>query len=100
MTSLLDELITIRDWLRWAVSRFTEARLHFGHGTDNAHDEAAWLILHALHLPHDHLEPFLDALVRPLPRSVPRLGLRPLRCLISRRQSQQSGPGGRGARQR
>lgn len=61
MTSLLDELITIRDWLRWAVSRFTEARLHFGHGTDNAHDEAAWLILHALHLPHDHLEPFLDA---------------------------------------
>jgi len=61
MTTLIDELITVRDWLRWAVSRFTEARLHFGHGTDNAHDEAAWLILHALSLPHDRLEPFLDA---------------------------------------
>lgn len=56
-----DELITLRDWLRWAVSRFTEAKLYFGHGCDNAYDEAIWLILHALHLPHDHLEPFLDA---------------------------------------
>ncbi len=61
MTTPVDELFTIRDWLRWAVSRFTEARLHFGHGTDNAHDEAAWLILHALSLPHDRLEQFLDA---------------------------------------
>ena len=61
MTALIDELVTVRDWLRWAVSRFTEARLHFGHGTDNACDEATWLILHALHLPHDRLEPFLDA---------------------------------------
>lgn len=56
-----DELITLRDWLRWAVSRFTEAELYFGHGCDNAYDEAIWLILHTLHLPHDHLEPFLDA---------------------------------------
>lgn len=61
MTALIDELVTIRDWLRWAVSRFVEAELHFGHGTDNAYDEAAWLILHALHLPHDRLEPCLDA---------------------------------------
>jgi hypothetical protein len=42
-----DELITLRDWLRWAVSRFNEAGLHFGHGCDNAWDEAVWLILHA-----------------------------------------------------
>jgi ribosomal protein L3 glutamine methyltransferase len=61
MNTPIDELITIRDWLRWAVSRFVEADLHFGHGTDNAHDEAAWLILHALRLPQDRLEQFLDA---------------------------------------
>ena len=56
-----DELITLRDWLRWAVSRFNEAGLHFGHGTDNAWDEAAWIVLATLHLPRDTLEPFLDA---------------------------------------
>jgi ribosomal protein L3 glutamine methyltransferase len=61
MTQLVDALITPRDWLRWAVSRFTEAQLYFGHGTDNAYDEAVWLILHTLHLPLDRLEPFLDA---------------------------------------
>ncbi|NWG31023.1 MAG: 50S ribosomal protein L3 N(5)-glutamine methyltransferase [Rhodocyclaceae bacterium] len=61
MSELLDDLITIRDWLRWGVSRFHEAKLFFGHGCDNAHDEAAWLILHALHLPPDRLDPYLDA---------------------------------------
>jgi ribosomal protein L3 glutamine methyltransferase len=55
-----DELLTLRDWLRWAVSRFNEAQLCFGHGTDNAYDEAVYLILHSLHLPPDRLEPFLD----------------------------------------
>jgi ribosomal protein L3 glutamine methyltransferase len=54
-------LITLRDWLRWAVSRFNEAGLHFGHGTDNAWDEAVWILLATLHLPRDTLEPFLDA---------------------------------------
>jgi ribosomal protein L3 glutamine methyltransferase len=56
-------LRTVRDLLRFAVSRFTEAGLSFGHGTDNAWDEAAYLILHALHLPPDRLEPFLDAVL-------------------------------------
>jgi len=56
-----ESLITVRDWLRFAVSRFNEARLFFGHGTDNAFDEAAYLILHTLHLPLDRLDPFLDA---------------------------------------
>ena len=56
-----ESLITVRDWLRFAVSRFNEARLSFGHGSDNAFDEAAYLILHTLHLPLDRLEPFLDA---------------------------------------
>ncbi len=58
---MVDELHTVRDWLRWAISRFSEAGLFFGHGCDNAYDEAAWLILHTLHLPPDQLEPFLDA---------------------------------------
>ncbi|CAG0927071.1 MAG: 50S ribosomal protein L3 glutamine methyltransferase [Rhodocyclaceae bacterium] len=55
------ELLTLRDMLRWAVSRFNAAGLFFGHGTQDAYDEAAWLVLHALHLPPDRLEPFLDA---------------------------------------
>lgn len=60
------ELRTLRDWLRYAVSRFHEAGLFFGHGTHNAYDEAAYLILHSLHLPADHLEPFLDARLLPV----------------------------------
>jgi len=55
------ELLTVRDLLRYAVSRFGAAGLHYGHGTDNAWDEAVYLTLHALHLPADTLEPFLDA---------------------------------------
>jgi ribosomal protein L3 glutamine methyltransferase len=56
-----ESLITLRDWLRFAVSRFNESKLFFGHGSDNAFDEAAYLILHTLHLPLDRLDPFLDA---------------------------------------
>jgi ribosomal protein L3 glutamine methyltransferase len=52
---------TVRDLLRFAVSRFTAAELSFGHGSSNAFDEAAYLVLHTLHLPLDTLEPFLDA---------------------------------------
>lgn len=55
------ELATLRDVLRWTVSRFNEAQLCFGHGTQNAYDEAVWLSLHVLHLPHERLETFLDA---------------------------------------
>lgn len=56
----VDELLTLRDMLRFAVSRFNEAGLFFGHGSDNAWDEAAYLLLHHLHLPLDRLDPFLD----------------------------------------
>lgn len=56
-----EELTTIRDWLRWAVSRFDEAGLCYGHGADNAWDEAVWLVLATLHLPRDTLDPWLDA---------------------------------------
>lgn len=55
------ELLTIRDWLRYAVSRFENSDIFYGHGTDNAYDEAVWLIMGALHLPHDTLNNFLDA---------------------------------------
>jgi ribosomal protein L3 glutamine methyltransferase len=61
MSTTAHDLETLRDWLRYAVSRFGEAGLAFGHGTTNAYDEAAYLLLHALHLPLDRLEPFLDA---------------------------------------
>jgi ribosomal protein L3 glutamine methyltransferase len=56
---------TVRDLLRFAVSRFSQAGLSFGHGTDSAYDEAAYLILHTLHLPLDRLDPFLDARLIP-----------------------------------
>jgi ribosomal protein L3 glutamine methyltransferase len=61
MSTLSQELDTVRDWLRYAVSRFNAAGVFFGHGTTNAYDEAAYLLLHTLHLPLDRLEPFLDA---------------------------------------
>jgi ribosomal protein L3 glutamine methyltransferase len=59
------QLYTLRDLLRFAVSRFNEAGLFFGHGSVSAYDEAAYLILHTLHLPIDRLEPFLDARLTP-----------------------------------
>lgn len=61
MITTTDDLQTLRDWLRWSVSRFTEAGLCFGHGTDNAWDEAVWLITALLHVPRDRLDVLLDA---------------------------------------
>ena len=63
------ELTTVRDYLRYAVSRFNAAQLFFGHGSDNAWDEAVYLTLHSLHLPLDRLEPFLDARLLPHERA-------------------------------
>jgi ribosomal protein L3 glutamine methyltransferase len=56
-------LRTVRDLLRYAVSRFNAAGLVFGHGTLDAFDEAAYLVLFALSLPIDRLEPFMEAAV-------------------------------------
>ena len=55
------ELVTVRDLIRFAVSRFNEEKLFFGHGSANAFDEAAYLVLHTLQLPPDKLDPFYDA---------------------------------------
>ena len=55
------ELQTIRDFIRYATSLFNEAGLYFGHGTDNAWDDATTLILHSLHLPMDINPVVLDA---------------------------------------
>jgi len=56
----LGEMQTLRDCMRWSVSSFLRAGLHFGHGTDNAWDEARWLILGSLALPFDSPDWVLD----------------------------------------
>ena len=55
------ELMSIRDWVRYAVSQFEASDIFYGHGTNNAYDEAVWLIMSALHLPMDTLDNFFDA---------------------------------------
>lgn len=59
--SVCDELITVLDWIRWISSRFDRASLHFGHGTDNAWDEAIQLVASAAALPWQRLEQVLPA---------------------------------------
>jgi ribosomal protein L3 glutamine methyltransferase len=61
MSAATQELETVRDWVRYAVSRFNIGQLFFGHGMASAYDEAVYLVLHTLHLPLDRLDPFLDA---------------------------------------
>lgn len=70
----IEELRTVGDLVRWGASRFTEAGLNFGHGTENALDEAFNLVRHALHLPHD-VPPYMIAtrLTRAERRSVVNL---------------------------
>ncbi len=60
MTASPSRLRTVRDHIRWAVSRFHAEQLFFGHGTDNAWDEARQLVLGALHLPWEIADSYLD----------------------------------------
>jgi len=56
-----EDLKTLRDFLRWAVSAFNRAGIYYGHGTDNGWDEALHLICHVLGLPPTGDQRFLDA---------------------------------------
>lgn len=69
LTEIARELITVRDFLRYAVSRFEAADLVYGHGTTTALDEAAFMVLEGLRLPVDRLDPFLDARLLPQERA-------------------------------
>ncbi len=60
MTASPSRLRTLRDYIRWAVSRFQAEQLFFGHGTDNAWDEARQLVLGALYLPWEMADSYLD----------------------------------------
>lgn len=60
-TDIVENLHSIRDYLRWGMTQFQRANCHYGHGTDNAYDEALGLILHTLALPIDAPLPVLDA---------------------------------------
>ncbi len=54
-------LVSIRDFIRWGASRFNEAELFFGHGSDNAFDESMHLVYQVLQLPWDMPESYLDS---------------------------------------
>lgn len=58
-------LSSVRDYIRYAVSRFTAAGLDYGHGTGNAFDEAVFMVLEGLNLPVDTLDPWWDARLTP-----------------------------------
>ena len=60
-TSAVPDLLTVRDFIRFAVSSFEQAELYYGHGTFTPYDEAVFLVLEGLRLPIDQLEPYLDA---------------------------------------
>jgi ribosomal protein L3 glutamine methyltransferase len=62
---LVDHLHSVRDYIRFGASRFNEAALYFGHGSDNAWDDALALVLHALHLGQEGRKQILDARLTP-----------------------------------
>jgi ribosomal protein L3 glutamine methyltransferase len=60
---VLTTLFTLRDYIRWAASRFTQTRISFGHGTVTALDEAAALVLHTVYQPYNLAEAYLDTVL-------------------------------------
>ncbi len=69
----------LKDLLAESVARLDAAQLSYGHGTDNAHDEAAWLLLWQLGMP---LDSDLDALAE---QAVPDASVQAVAALIARR---------------
>lgn len=61
MSSPIEDLHTVRDYLRYVSSRFADSPLYFGHGTDNVWDESVQLVMRSLHLPLENNTLFLDA---------------------------------------
>ncbi|HTR86461.1 MAG TPA: 50S ribosomal protein L3 N(5)-glutamine methyltransferase [Reyranella sp.] len=70
-TRTTPSLVTLDHFFRHAVARFRAARLAYGHGTTNAVDEAAFLMLEALRLPIHNIAPWLD--LQPAPAERARL---------------------------
>ena len=60
--------VTVGDALRRTEDAFARAYLHFGHGTHNAGEEAAWLVTHVLRLPHERLGESLERALTPAQR--------------------------------
>lgn len=67
---MTESLVTLRDYIRYAVSEFRRNNLFFGHGTTNAYDEAVFLVLQSLSLPLEQLEPFFDARLLPEEKAI------------------------------
>lgn len=65
-------LVTVNDWVRYAVTCMERHAVFFGHGSSNAYDESVHLVLRALSLPAEQLNPFLEA--RVLPSEAERIG--------------------------
>lgn len=57
----IEELVTIKDFIRWGFSQLNQVEVHYGHGTDNAMDDIYALVMHALHLPFDLPGSYLDS---------------------------------------
>ena len=62
----IENLKTVKDFIRWGASRFSEANLSYGHGLSSALDEAVYLVLNALHLPIDTPNSYWDGRLTPV----------------------------------
>lgn len=62
-TDVITTLSSIRDYIRWAASRFAEHQVFLGHGTVTPLDEAAAIVLHTLHQPYDLSADYFDSVL-------------------------------------